>query len=133
MTTQKGCIFIGQTLQMPNGYIHGQSILRFVQSVGNLLVPTLAADAGHQSDISLNARQTVYLVIGRLTQQHNTTQRLTQIAITRRLTTPWRTVNGGMTIVKDPYNGVVVVQQFRTFDMFQPQAGVCAFASTTNT
>ena len=53
--TQLGSSFVRQTLQMPSGHIHGQRILCLVQSVGYTLVPTFAADAGHQGNVGLDA------------------------------------------------------------------------------
>ena len=98
-----------------------------MQTVGNPFVPALAADARHEGGISLQSTETFYLVIRCLTQHHDTSQGIAHIAIAGRLTAPRRAIHhGGFPLY--PHHGIVVIHQFRPFDILKPQSRVRAFA-----
>ena len=118
---------------MPHRHVHGQPVLRAVQSVGYLRVPPLAADAWHQGSVGLDAPQAPYLVVGGLAQQHDAAQRMAHVAVAGCLPAPRRAVHDGTAVVNDPYHGIVIVHQFRAFDMAEPQPGVRALARAART
>ena len=108
----------------------GQRVFCLMQSVGDDLVPSFAADAGHECCVGLDAHQSVYLVVGRLTQQHDAPQWVADIAVARGLAAPGGAEHGGVSVGIGAHHRVVVVHQCGAFDVFQPQSGVGALART---